>query len=486
MSNEQQPSSGEQKRETSKSASKAVKLRRQSTKLLKAAAGAGDPNERQKLLNEALQKEFEAETFGKVAKWLSSGAFQGFLSGSTVGFTLGGIVTAIVGLITGGVGAGIGAIQGPIWKFGDIAGEGIRTITGDLPGWKATEEQKSSLEGMINSVRNEEPANDDELEKMASGEVGIGWREAQERSRRMNNPGAEEKKKTWTEYASSFMPSMPSMGSQANDGGEEKEEASSKPTGGPKQGQQGGGATRRARTQNSAQERGTGEAANDSQKQMPRRPETTRGPSRQPEQKQSPQRQPQQRPQRPSNESRAQSVQPSTPNENSTAPKPRQSANTAARRSQPSYSSKDETSSVTASSQAETVSTPNPRRQPANTAVRRSQTQSQSQPASQARRPSQPSQPISTESGTPTSKDEGGRKPRKLPARSKDTDDRKGSNESKEEASTTAKQPAQVRKKPQASKEQEQAASPSDKKPEQVKKKPRKLQVRSEQVNGTS
>ena len=138
----------ERKQEASKAAERAQYCKKKAKELADAAKAAGDPDERQKLLNEALEKEVEAETFGKTAKYLQSGAFQGMVAGTGLGGGIGiwlGIVTGTIvggatGTVTGGIGAGvglgIGAVHGPFVKIGDLMGNTIRKITGDIPGWK--------------------------------------------------------------------------------------------------------------------------------------------------------------------------------------------------------------------------------------------------------------------------------------------------------------------------------------------------------------
>ena len=178
----------QQKEETSKAAKSAMEAQSQAKELTQAAAGAGDPDERQRLLNEALQKEVEAESFGKTAKYLNTGAFQGLIAGtglgSGIGVGLGTLTGSLVGGTTGvltgglgaGIGAGVGAMHGPFFKMGNVMGEGIKKITGNLPGWKATEEQKQALEKMVNGVKEQDRPKDDELTQLAGGggEVAAG------------------------------------------------------------------------------------------------------------------------------------------------------------------------------------------------------------------------------------------------------------------------------------------------------------------------
>jgi hypothetical protein len=84
------PSKEEVDKESSKTAKRALELQNRSKELTQAAADAGDPDERQKLLDEALAKSKEAESLGKTAKFLSSGGFQGLLAGGGVGSIIGG------------------------------------------------------------------------------------------------------------------------------------------------------------------------------------------------------------------------------------------------------------------------------------------------------------------------------------------------------------------------------------------------------------
>lgn len=175
----------ERKRETSKAAQKAINAQKEAKRLTQAAAAAGDPDERQKLLNQALEKEVEAETFGKTAKYLQTGPFQGLCAGAglggSVGVWLGAVTGTLVGgttsLITGGLGAGIGlgvgAAHGPWFKVGEWMGEGIRKITGDIPGWKSTDEQKKALEDMVNGVREQDRPGEEELIQMTEDSAPI-------------------------------------------------------------------------------------------------------------------------------------------------------------------------------------------------------------------------------------------------------------------------------------------------------------------------
>lgn len=168
----------EVRQESAKAARQAQKAKRKAKELRDAAYGAGDPEERQKLLERAIDKEIEAESFGKTAKYLRSGTFQGMAVGTGIGvvpgLTLGTLTGTLVGgltsLITGGLGAGVGAlsgwIHGPFWNMGEVAGKGIQRITGNLPGWVATDQQKRTLEKMLGQIKEEDMPDDDELQQL--------------------------------------------------------------------------------------------------------------------------------------------------------------------------------------------------------------------------------------------------------------------------------------------------------------------------------
>ena len=171
----------QRQKETSEAARKSIEAQQKAKELTQAAAGAGDPEERQKLLEEALEKEVEAETFGKTAKYLNSGTFQGLCAGAGLGGGIGvwlgtltgTIVGGTTGIVTGGIGGGlgsmIGAAHGPFFSVGKAMGEGIRKITGDIPGWKATDEQKGALDKMINGVKEQERPPEEELTQLSQG-----------------------------------------------------------------------------------------------------------------------------------------------------------------------------------------------------------------------------------------------------------------------------------------------------------------------------
>jgi hypothetical protein len=175
------PSEEECRQESSKAAQKAIELENQAKELTQAAAGAADSDERQKLLNEALSKSVEAQSFGKVAKYLGSGAFQGLLAGGGVGTgagaglgaltgtLVGGVSSLALGGLLGGIGSAVGALHGPWFKPEEIISKGVEKLSGMLPGWKATDDQKQQLGKMVNQVNEQKPPSAKDLEAMASG-----------------------------------------------------------------------------------------------------------------------------------------------------------------------------------------------------------------------------------------------------------------------------------------------------------------------------
>jgi hypothetical protein len=165
------------RKESSKVAKQATEAQKKATELMKAAATAGDPEERQKLMEQALEQQIQSKSLGKTAKYLRSGTFQGMAVGAGLGIAPGASLGAITGTLVGGVsstalggvGAGLGAvtgwIHGPFWDIGKGAGKGIQKITGNLPGWKATESQKKQLEKMVGQINEQDAPGEDELEE---------------------------------------------------------------------------------------------------------------------------------------------------------------------------------------------------------------------------------------------------------------------------------------------------------------------------------
>lgn len=220
----------ERNAESAKAAQRSVELQNKARELSQAAAGAGDPEERQKLLNEALNKQVEAESFGKWAKYLQSGSFQGLAAGAGIGSVpgltlgtltgtlVGGLTTLITGGLGGAVGYGVGALHGPWFKVGDVAGSAIRKVTGDLPGWVASDEQKKSLEKMLGQVKDTETPTEDEL-KALTGKDAAGGGGTSGGSGGQGGGG-----QSWTEYAASYLPS--SGGGSGNSGASQQQSKS--------------------------------------------------------------------------------------------------------------------------------------------------------------------------------------------------------------------------------------------------------------------
>ncbi|EME46084.1 hypothetical protein DOTSEDRAFT_70167 [Dothistroma septosporum NZE10] len=200
------------RQESGRAADEALKLQQQAWELRQAAHGAADAEERQKLLEQAIDKEIAAESFGKTAKYMRSGTFQGMAVGAGLGVapaaTLGTLTGTLVGgltsLITGGLGGGIGAltglIHGPFWNMGQLAGKGIQKVTGNWWSRGATDEQKQTLEKMMHQANETKMPGKEELQAMKSEFSGGG------------------SGKSWTESAKSMMPTMPWSGSGQDEG----------------------------------------------------------------------------------------------------------------------------------------------------------------------------------------------------------------------------------------------------------------------------
>ncbi|KAI4935700.1 uncharacterized protein J4E92_002991 [Alternaria infectoria] len=184
----------EVRQESGKAANAALAAQKKAKELKDAAAAASDPDERERLTEEATNAHIEAESFGKTAKYLRSGAFQGMAMGTGLGVapgaTLGAITGTLVGGISstllGGIGAGVGgatgALHGPWVNMGKVAGKGMKKLTSFLPQWAASEEQKKTLEKMMGQANEEEMPGTEELEKFKSegggGQIDEGWMES--------------------------------------------------------------------------------------------------------------------------------------------------------------------------------------------------------------------------------------------------------------------------------------------------------------------
>ena len=97
------------------SASMALQAMQKAWELRQAANAAGDPDAREEILAKAINKEIEAESFGKAAKYTRSGTFQGLAAGAGLGVQpgvtlgkltgalVGGVVSTVTGLLAGGL-----------------------------------------------------------------------------------------------------------------------------------------------------------------------------------------------------------------------------------------------------------------------------------------------------------------------------------------------------------------------------------------------
>ncbi|KAK3096393.1 hypothetical protein LTR53_019272, partial [Teratosphaeriaceae sp. CCFEE 6253] len=65
--NQKGPSDEERNAESRKNAQKSIDAQKKAKELTRAAAEAGDPEKRQRLLNEALEQEIASESYGKTA-----------------------------------------------------------------------------------------------------------------------------------------------------------------------------------------------------------------------------------------------------------------------------------------------------------------------------------------------------------------------------------------------------------------------------------
>ncbi|KAF3034539.1 hypothetical protein E8E11_002333 [Didymella keratinophila] len=214
----------EVRKESSKAAKQAKQAQDKATELMQAAAAAGDPDERQKLMEEALEQQIQSKSLGKTAKYLRSGTFQGMAVGAGLGIAPGASLGAITGTLVGGVsstalgglGAGLGAatgwMHGPFWDMGKGGGKLIQKITGNLPGWKATEAQKKQLEKMVGQINEQDTPSMKELESMGEDAGGLSG----DQQKVVDNVKAK-------------IPSMPSAGGSKDSAkyGDEKEEKAS-------------------------------------------------------------------------------------------------------------------------------------------------------------------------------------------------------------------------------------------------------------------
>lgn len=205
----------EQNQERSKAASQSLEAKKKARHYIRAAAGAGDSKERQKLLKEALNKEVEAESFGKLAKWLNSGALQGFAAGSIPAASLGALTGTLVGgvtsLITGGLGAGIGYLKGPAYSVGGVAASGVQKVMGDSLEWNpdSTPEQQQAVENMCGQIQDEDMPDDDELEMFTAGQWSTG--DGIKQGLNEMHDGRGKTTQSWSSYAASWVPGQQAM-----------------------------------------------------------------------------------------------------------------------------------------------------------------------------------------------------------------------------------------------------------------------------------
>ncbi|KAF2762516.1 hypothetical protein EJ05DRAFT_471522 [Pseudovirgaria hyperparasitica] len=176
--NAQLISEREIKQNSGASASMALQAMQKAWELRQAANAAGDPNAREEILAKSINKEIEAESFGKAAKYTQSGAFQGLAAGAGLGVLpgvtlgkitgalVGGLVATVTGLLGGGIGAAYGALHGPMWDLGQLASHGVRSVVGDFPNWSSTPAQKRALEKMVMQTKDTQAPSKEELERM--------------------------------------------------------------------------------------------------------------------------------------------------------------------------------------------------------------------------------------------------------------------------------------------------------------------------------
>jgi|SRR5690242_11304841 len=212
----------EVRKESSKVAKQANEAHDKATELMKAAAAAGDPGERQKLMEQALEQQIQSGSLGKTAKYLRSGTFQGMAVGAGLGIAPGASLGTITGTLVGGVsstalgglgaglGAATGALHGPFWDLKKGAGKGIQKITGNLPGWTATESQKKQLEKMVGQINEQNAPGKDELDNWGSEDISADQAQALEK-------------------VQSKLPSLPSM--KRSDSPDDQDEAPQKEEG---------------------------------------------------------------------------------------------------------------------------------------------------------------------------------------------------------------------------------------------------------------
>ncbi|KAF2435270.1 hypothetical protein EJ08DRAFT_580604 [Tothia fuscella] len=190
------------------SASLALQAGQKAWELRQAAHGAADAKAREDILAKAINKEIEAESFGKAAKYTQSGTFQGLAAGAGLGVKpgvtlgkltgalVGGTVSTVTGLLGGGIGSVYGAMNGPMWNLGQMASQGVQGVVGDwLPDWAATSSQKKALEKMVVQTKETQTPTKEELEQMKAD-------------------APDDMPETWsdtTKQMTNYIPSLPSL-----------------------------------------------------------------------------------------------------------------------------------------------------------------------------------------------------------------------------------------------------------------------------------
>lgn len=213
--NQQQINDRDVKANSSVSASMALEAGKKAWELRQAAYGAGNSQAREQLLAEAVNREIEAESFGKAAKYTRTGAFQGLAAGAGLGVQpgamlgkltgalVGGVVSTVGAVLGGGFGSAYGAISGPFWDLGQMAGQGVESMIGEwLPNWEATSSQKSALSNLMLGAKKTKKPSQEELEEMQADNGGV-------------EPGSQEYQE-WSQNMTSWMPNKPSMPSMPN------------------------------------------------------------------------------------------------------------------------------------------------------------------------------------------------------------------------------------------------------------------------------
>jgi hypothetical protein len=219
------------------SAQLALEAAKKAYELRQAAYGAGDANVREEILAKAINKEIEAESFGKAAKYTRSGAFQGLAAGAgfgvqpgvtlgkLTGALVGGVVASVGAVVGGGIGSAYGAISGPFWDLGQMASHGVRSIIGDFPNWEATSGQKKALEKMVMGAQKTPAPSQEELEEMRDDDGG-GATEREDYAQFLH----ELKRYVPSMPSAPSMPSMPSLPSIPGWGGQSKDSNAGKKT----------------------------------------------------------------------------------------------------------------------------------------------------------------------------------------------------------------------------------------------------------------